>query len=70
MDVDAGEPKVFTVAYPHHDHRELAGVSVLTPLGTALLGKRVGDVIFHKGAEGLQKLKVEEVLSSHPHGRA
>jgi regulator of nucleoside diphosphate kinase len=62
LDVEAGEPKVLTVAYPHHDRPEQAGVSVLTPLGTALLGKRVGDVVFHKGEEGVQKLKVEEVL--------
>ena len=62
-DVGEGEPRVLTLAYPHHVRGGgESGLSVLTPLGTALLGRRVGDVVFHCADGRSRKLRVEEVL--------
>ena len=37
-------------------------ISVLEPIGTALLGYRVGDIIEWKVPKGIRKIKVEELL--------
>ena len=37
-------------------------ISVLAPVGTALLGYRVGDTIEWQVPSGLRRLKVEELL--------
>ena len=37
-------------------------ISVLSPIGTALLGHRVGDIIEWEVPAGLRRLKVEKIL--------
>ena len=37
-------------------------ISILAPIGTALLGYKVGDIIEWKVPAGIVKLKVEEIL--------
>jgi regulator of nucleoside diphosphate kinase len=37
-------------------------ISVLAPIGTAILGYRLGDVIEWQVPAGLRRLRVEEVL--------
>ena len=37
-------------------------LSVLSPLGTALLGARVGDVVSVVGAAGVRRIKIEAIL--------
>jgi regulator of nucleoside diphosphate kinase len=59
-DLDDGELESFTLAYP--EDRDLRGLrlSVLTPLGSALLGARVGDVV--SARYGLSRVEVQDVL--------
>ena len=59
-DLDDGELETFTLAYP--GDRDLRGLrlSVLTPLGAALLGARVGDVV--SARYGLSRVEVQDVL--------
>lgn len=61
-DVDDDERCVVTVAYPHHLAGDGQAVSVLAPLGTAILGARVGDVVRVHMARGVRSLEVERIL--------
>jgi regulator of nucleoside diphosphate kinase len=61
-DLESGEELIYTVVFPPDaDHRQ-GKISVLAPVGTAILGFRVGDVIEWKVPEGVTRLKVKEVL--------
>lgn len=62
MDVDSGEVKVYKLVYPSQTRSENA-VSVLAPIGTAILGYRVGSLIEWPVPKGLRHLKVLEVSS-------
>lgn len=66
-DLDSGDAVVFSLVYPSLAHRPGADapemtVSVLAPVGTAILGYRVGDTIEWKVPAGVRRLKVEDVL--------
>jgi regulator of nucleoside diphosphate kinase len=66
-DLDSGDAVVFSLVYPSSARRSGADapgmtVSVLAPVGTAVLGYRVGDTIEWKVPAGVRRLKVEDVL--------
>jgi regulator of nucleoside diphosphate kinase len=61
-DLDTGEDIVMTLVFPHEANVEGRKVSVLAPLGTAVLGYRAGDVIEWQVPAGTRRLKVERVL--------
>ena len=61
-DLKADETETYTLAYPEEADLELGKLSVLAPLGTALLGTRVGDVVEFDAPAGTRRLKVEKVL--------
>jgi regulator of nucleoside diphosphate kinase len=55
-------PEVLTLVYPHETDLSAGKISVLAPLGTALLGVRAGDVVRVPGAAGKREIHVDEVL--------
>jgi regulator of nucleoside diphosphate kinase len=61
-DLKADETETYMLVYPEEADIELGKLSVLAPLGTALLGTRVGDVIEFDAPAGTRRLKVEKVL--------
>jgi regulator of nucleoside diphosphate kinase len=61
MDLDSGEIREYTLVFPSEARTENA-LSVLAPIGTAILGYRVGDVIEWQVPRGVRRLKVLEVL--------
>jgi regulator of nucleoside diphosphate kinase len=67
-DVDSGDAVVFSLVYPSvpfaagSDHVADMRVSVLAPIGTAVLGYRVGDTIEWDMPAGSRTLKIEEML--------
>jgi regulator of nucleoside diphosphate kinase len=58
-DLKAGTAEVFTLVYPEDAAPALGQLSVLTPVGTALLGTRVGDVVRVETADGIRSFAVE-----------
>ena len=58
---ETGEEFSLSLVYPK-DAGEAGRISVLAPLGTALLGYRQGDVVERVMPGGLRRLLVEEVL--------
>jgi regulator of nucleoside diphosphate kinase len=61
-DLDDGETLHYTLVYPRDADPEAQRISVLAPVGTALLGYRVGDVIEWPIPAGRIRLHVEDVV--------
>src|SRR5688500_4208907 len=62
LDLRNGRREVYTLVYPHEVDLGAGKLAVLSPLGTALLGARVGDVVSVIGAAGPRAIKIEELL--------
>ncbi len=60
-DLDSGETRVYRLIFPSQT-RTPDSISVLAPVGTAMLGYRVGDVIEWRVPKGIRRLKVLEVI--------
>lgn len=60
-DLDSGTTQRYRLVFPHQ-FRVDDSVSVLAPIGTAILGYRVGDVIEWPVPKGLRRFKVLEVV--------
>lgn len=60
-DLDSGDTRVYRLIFPTQN-RTQDSVSILAPIGTAMLGYRVGDVIEWRVPKGLRRLKVLEVI--------
>lgn len=61
-DLDSGEDLFFTLVFPSDANLKENKISILAPIGTALLGCRVENTIKWKVPAGIRKLKVEKVL--------
>ena len=61
-DLDSEEEMTYTLVFPGIADISNNKISILAPIGTALIGYRVGDIIEWKVPAGLRKLKVEEIL--------
>ena len=62
VDADSGEKMTFTLVYPEAADLSQGKVSVLAPVGSAVLGYRTGDVVEWKVPSGQRRLKIEKVL--------
>ncbi|WP_225412318.1 nucleoside diphosphate kinase regulator [Stigmatella hybrida] len=62
-DLDTGRRREASLVYPEEANMEQSRVSILAPVGLALLGLRVGDIIeWPLPNERLGKLRILEVL--------
>lgn len=61
-DVETREIYTYSIVYPEKSDFENGKISVLAPIGMALLGYRVGDLVEWPVPAGMRRLKVEEVL--------
>ncbi|MDH5662210.1 MAG: nucleoside diphosphate kinase regulator [Elusimicrobiota bacterium] len=61
-DLGTQEEMIYQLVFPDDADPDQNKISILAPIGTALIGYRVGDVIEWKVPAGLRKLKVLEVL--------
>jgi regulator of nucleoside diphosphate kinase len=66
-DLDTKEKETYTLVFP--DEADIANdrLSVLAPVGTAILGERVGDVIRWRVPQGWRRLKIERVAYQPEH---
>ena len=60
QDLDSGMIQRYKLVFPNQ-FRWDNSVSVLAPIGTAMLGYRVGDVIEWRVPKGIRRLKILEV---------
>lgn len=61
-DLATREEMIYSLVFPDSADPDQNKISILAPIGTALLGYKIGDVIEWKVPAGLRKLKVLEVL--------
>jgi regulator of nucleoside diphosphate kinase len=69
-DLETGEDETYTLVYPHEADIGEDKLSVLAPIGTALLGYRAGDVVEWPVPAGLSRFRIEEVLFQPRSARA
>ncbi|QEF97840.1 Regulator of nucleoside diphosphate kinase [Stieleria maiorica] len=61
-DMKAKETETFTLVYPDEANVVEGKLSVLAPLGTAILGCRVGDLVRRQVPSGMGRWRVEDLL--------
>jgi regulator of nucleoside diphosphate kinase len=61
-DMDSNEEMTFAVVYPSDADVDRRRISILAPIGTAVLGSRVGDMIDWRVPGRSRRLKIERVL--------
>jgi regulator of nucleoside diphosphate kinase len=62
MDLKSGESIGYTLVYPEDESPERGKLCVLSPMGMALLGARVGDIVHWNGASGPGSAEVLRLL--------
>jgi regulator of nucleoside diphosphate kinase len=62
LDLDTGERMEFTIVFPDEADFAEGKISVLAPIGTGMLGYRVGDSFERRVPYGLRRLKVMDVI--------
>jgi regulator of nucleoside diphosphate kinase len=61
-DLETGEAYTYSIVYPGFADFEKNRISVLAPIGMALLGCRVGNVLEWPVPAGLRRLQIEDIL--------
>ena len=61
-DLDTSEEMIYRLVFPTEANYDEGKISILAPIGTAMLGYRRGDVIEWQVPSGVRRLSVEEVL--------
>ena len=64
LDTTAGSRRDITLVFPHEAQPADGKISVLAPLGTALLGYRQGDEVEWLMPGGIRRLRIENVRSA------
>lgn len=62
IDMDTCEEMIYTLVYPQEANLIEDKISILAPVGTAILGYREGDILEWKVPDGVVNLKVEKIL--------
>jgi regulator of nucleoside diphosphate kinase len=62
LDIETGETETYTLVLPEKADLASGRISVLAPIGTAMLGYEVGDVFEWAVPAGTRHLKVERIL--------
>ena len=60
-DMSTRRKKSLTLVFPNHVDIDVNKISVLSPIGGALLGRRVGEIIKLQVPAGMRRLKVEKI---------
>src|SRR5690606_11479742 len=61
VDLDTQEEETYTLVFPEDADISQGKISILAPIGTALLGYEVGDVIEWDVPAGKRRLRVAEI---------
>ncbi len=62
LDLDTGGERLCTLVYPGYFSDAPDRVTVLSPLGTALLGARIGTEIEYECSKGHRRVQVEDIV--------
>ena len=62
LDVDTRQEETYTLVFPEHADPDRGRISVLAPIGMAMLGYEVGDTFEWPVPDGVRRLRVEKIL--------
>ena len=62
LDLETGEQETYTLVFPEKADVSRGRISVLAPIGTAMLGYEAGDIFEWEVPAGKRRLKVERIL--------
>jgi regulator of nucleoside diphosphate kinase len=62
VDLDTQEEEIYTLVFPDNANLKQGKISVLAPIGTAMLGYEVGDIFEWEVPAGKRKLRVKAIL--------
>lgn len=65
-DLGTSEIEKYTITFPENAAVEHKRISILAPIGTALIGCRVGDIVKWATPGGIRQLKVRRVTAPAP----
>ncbi len=65
-DLGTGEVEEYTITFPDRANLDLKRISILAPIGTALIGCRAGDIVKWSTPGGVRQLKVRSVTPPKP----
>lgn len=61
-DLDTSEEMTYTLVFPRDANIAAGAISVLAPVGTAILGYAKGDVVEWSVPAGVRRIRIEEIL--------
>jgi regulator of nucleoside diphosphate kinase len=61
-DLESGATNSYTIVFPSDADYESGKISILAPLGTALLGYRIGDIVDWQMPGGTRRLRIDEIV--------
>lgn len=62
QDLDTKEEETYTLVFPEDSDLEKGKLSVLAPIGTAMLGYKVGDIFEWSVPAGKRRLQVKTII--------
>ncbi len=62
VDLDSGEEETYTLVFPEDADLARGRLSILAPIGTAMLGYEVGDLFEWAVPAGKRRMRVEKIL--------
>src|SRR5688572_2468775 len=65
-DLGTGEVEEYTITFPDRADVEKKRLSILAPIGTALIGYRIGDLVSWSTPGGVRQLKIRHVTAPTP----
>ena len=65
-DLGTGEVEAYTITFPDRADVEEKRLSILAPIGTALIGYRIGDLVRWSTPGGVRQLKIRRVTAPAP----
>jgi len=62
VDMDTNEEEIYTLVFPENADVSKGNISILAPIGTAMLGYEIGDVFEWDVPAGKRRLRVERII--------
>ena len=61
-DVDSGDRSTYSIVFPTEADPESGRISILAPLASAVLGRRVGEIVEFQAPSRLRRIRLEKML--------
>ncbi len=61
-DLNTNEEEIYTLVFPENADLSQGKISILAPIGTAMLGYEVGDTFEWEVPAGIRRLRVKKIL--------